>query len=142
MMHPHEQEERDAWFSRADRFDGFDRGDDGRDHDADQLARNEAEAEAEARKLPPREPGKILRSLAAAVSLVLPGCYSMMDSYHRAVVAPAVASTQRFADNVCAEYGDDSPACGRTMIRSLRGGVSGITVCETLPSGGLNCSTR
>lgn len=27
MTHPHEQEERDAWFSRADRFDGFDRGD-------------------------------------------------------------------------------------------------------------------
>lgn len=26
-MHPHEQEERDAWFNTADRFDGFDRGD-------------------------------------------------------------------------------------------------------------------
>ena len=27
MTHPHEQEELDAWFSRQDRFDGFDRGD-------------------------------------------------------------------------------------------------------------------
>jgi hypothetical protein len=26
-VHPYEQEERDAWFSRHDRFDGFDRGD-------------------------------------------------------------------------------------------------------------------
>jgi len=27
MIHPHEQEEQDAWFARNDRFDGFDRGD-------------------------------------------------------------------------------------------------------------------
>lgn len=27
MIHPHEQEEIDAWFARNDRFDGFDRGD-------------------------------------------------------------------------------------------------------------------
>lgn len=32
-MHPYEQEDHDAWFSRADRFDGYDRGDLGRDDD-------------------------------------------------------------------------------------------------------------
>lgn len=41
-MHPHQQEEMDAWFSRQDRYDGFDRGDLDRDHAADQLAENEA----------------------------------------------------------------------------------------------------
>ena len=32
-MHPHQQEDNDAWFSRGDRFDGFDRGDNGRESD-------------------------------------------------------------------------------------------------------------
>ncbi len=36
-------EEQDAWFSRADRFDGFDRGDIGRDQEYVPDAEEEAE---------------------------------------------------------------------------------------------------
>jgi hypothetical protein len=37
------QEDQAAWFSRADRFDGFDRGDLDRDDDADLVATWESE---------------------------------------------------------------------------------------------------
>lgn len=40
-------EENQAWFSRADRFDGWDRGDLDRDHDADDCAYFEDEEAAQ-----------------------------------------------------------------------------------------------
>jgi hypothetical protein len=43
--HTQQQEDNDAWFARADRFDGFDRGDLDWDYEAEQQARNEAEDE-------------------------------------------------------------------------------------------------
>lgn len=42
-MNPQQQEEIDAQNARTDRFDGFDRGDLDRDHEADQLAKNIAD---------------------------------------------------------------------------------------------------
>lgn len=46
MTNSHQQqEENDAWFARADSFDGFDRGDLGRDDDADFYANCEADAD-------------------------------------------------------------------------------------------------
>lgn len=41
-MNPHFDEETDAFYSRNDRFDGFDRGDLDWNYDAEQLAQNEA----------------------------------------------------------------------------------------------------
>lgn len=45
MQHIHQIEEEAAAFATVDRFDGFDRGDLDRDHEADDNARNEAELE-------------------------------------------------------------------------------------------------
>jgi len=45
-------EEQDAWFARADRFDGFDRGDDDRSYEDARLQSNlELEAELRAEGL-------------------------------------------------------------------------------------------
>lgn len=49
-----QQDDNDAWFSRNDRFDGFDRGDAGYSYDDELQAQNEAweaDARAEARSM-------------------------------------------------------------------------------------------